>query len=228
MKTLKHLERVKKLTAEQRQRLALRLEQRQAADGNGQRLLAYLVARPGVPTSEEEIRDFAGKKMPEYMVPSAFVFLEGLPLLPNGKVDRKALPMLAQNRPPTKSGLVEPRNEVEEKVAGIWAAVLGAEKVGIYDNFFQLGGHSLLALQVMARLREAFQTEVPLRRLFETPTVAGLAEAVAQCKSGGAIAPIRRLNRPAFAGTSLDLGQDPVLPRFQNGDTLAMEEPKGD
>ena len=96
MKTLKHLERVKKLTAEQRQRLALRLEQRQAQDGNGQRLLAYLVARPGVPTSEEEIRDFAGKKMPEYMVPSAFVFLESLPLLPNGTVDRKALPALAQ------------------------------------------------------------------------------------------------------------------------------------
>jgi acyl carrier protein len=214
LKTLKYLARIEKLTAEQRQKLAARLTQEQAEAEVGQRLLAYVVPRSGAAVSEAEVREFVQQKLPDYMVPSVVIFLESLPLLPNGKVDRKALPSLAQVRPVAKGGGIAPRNEIEEQVARIWAAVLGAERVGVHDNFFQLGGHSLLALQVMARLRETFHTDVPLKRLFETPTVAGLAEAVEQSKQGRLAAPIRRISRPAAASVDSDL--EPAIPRSES------------
>jgi hypothetical protein len=126
------------------------------------------------------LRRFLDQKLPHYMVPSAFVILDALPLTPNGKVDRRALPAPDQARPDLEEPFVAPRTPVEEVLAGIWADVLGLEHVGVHDNFFDLGGHSLLATQVMSRVRDAFQMEVRVRCLFDTPTVAGLAVVLAQ------------------------------------------------
>ena len=112
------------------------------------------------------------------MVPAAFVFLDSLPLTPNGKLDRKALPSPDHSRPDLDDGFAAPRNPVEEILANIWSEVLEVEKVGIHDNFFQLGGHSLLAMQVISRIRKSFSVEVPLREVFEWPTIAVLAQRV--------------------------------------------------
>jgi amino acid adenylation domain-containing protein len=145
------------------------------------RLVAYLV-----PASSDEhqepgsgigdIRGWLTTRLPEYMVPSAFVILEALPLSPNGKVDRQALPMPDQTRPELHTMFSPPRTAIEAAIAQIWTEVLQINKVGIHDNFFALGGHSLLATQVTSRLREMFQVEIPVHRLFEAPTVAGLAQ----------------------------------------------------
>jgi amino acid adenylation domain-containing protein len=136
------------------------------------RLVAYVVPRPEQPPTVSTLRRFLREKLPEYMVPAAFVLLEQLPLTRNGKVDRRALP-----KPERQGAFVAPRSPVEERLAGMWAEVLGLERVGIHDNFFELGGHSLLATQVISRLRDAFRVELPVRRLFdEGATVAGLAE----------------------------------------------------
>jgi acyl carrier protein len=109
------------------------------------------------------------------LVPSAFVFLDSLPLTPHGKVDRKALPAPEQSRPELDETFSAPRTAVEGLLAGIWAEVLKIDKVGIHDNFFDLGGHSLLATQVVSRIRRSLRVEVPLRTMFEAPTIAGLA-----------------------------------------------------
>ena len=116
------------------------------------------------------------------MVPSAFMMLEALPLTPNGKVDRKALPVPDQAGPDLQKSFVAPRSPIEKLLARIWAEVLGLERVGIHDNFFELGGHSLKATQVMSRLRDAFLVEMPLRTVFEAPTVADLAVAIVRSK----------------------------------------------
>ncbi len=126
------------------------------------------------------LREYLGEKLPEYMVPSAFVVLPSLPLTANGKVDRSKLPLPEDARPELTNEYVPPRGPVEEGVASIWSEVLGVERIGVHDDFFELGGHSLLATQVMSRVRHAFQVEVPLRSLFESPTVAGLAERIEQ------------------------------------------------
>jgi len=115
-------------------------------------------------------------KLPSYMMPAAFVLLKALPLTPNGKVDHSVLPAPDPTRPESGTAFVAARTAVEGMLAGIWAEVLGLERVGIHDDFFELGGHSLLATQVISRLREALQVEFPLRHLFEAPTVASLAE----------------------------------------------------
>jgi acyl carrier protein len=144
------------------------------------RLVAYLVPSGQADVSAAELRDFLKGKLPEYMVPSAFVVLDTLPLSPNGKVDRKALPAPDTARSGADDSYVPPRGPVEEAVAGVWAEVLGVERVGAQDNFFELGGHSLLATQVLSRLRQVFPIDLPLRRLFEEPTVANLARAITQ------------------------------------------------
>jgi hypothetical protein len=145
------------------------------------RLVAYVVARQPPGPSSGAIRRFLQAKLPGYMVPAAVVSLETLPLTTNGKVDRRALPPPDRDRPTLEETFVAPRTPVEEALAGIWADVLGLTQVGIHDNFFALGGHSLLASQVLSRLRHRFQVELPLRVLFEAPTLVGLASAVAQC-----------------------------------------------
>ncbi len=144
------------------------------------RLVAYVVAEPDQTPTSSDLRNFLLAKLPDYMVPSTFVFLAALPLNANGKVDRRALPLPDQARPELEQAFVGPRDALEEVLARIWNDILGIEQVGINDNFFDLGGHSLLATQVTTRIGEAFQTDLPLRAIFESPTVAGLAERMRQ------------------------------------------------
>jgi surfactin family lipopeptide synthetase A len=146
------------------------------------RLVAYVVATQSPGPSVNDLRSFLQTKLPNYMVPAAFVALETLPLTPNGKVDRHGLPAPDQARPTLEDTFVAPRTPIEEVLAGIWADVLGLIEVGIHDNFFELGGHSLKATQVMSRVRRALGVELPLRKFFETPTIAGLASAIADSR----------------------------------------------
>jgi amino acid adenylation domain-containing protein len=140
------------------------------------RLVAYVTPKPDHTLTTHGLHSYLKQKLPDAMVPSAFVILDTLPLTPNGKVDRRALPEPDWQRPILEQGYVAPRTPFEETLAGIWAQILGIEQVGIRDDFFVLGGHSLLAAQVMSRLRDTLQIELPLRSLFDTPTIAGLAE----------------------------------------------------
>ena len=143
------------------------------------RLVAYVVPAGDTAPSAGELRRFLAERLPEYMVPTAFVSLDSLPLSPNGKVDRDALPAPPRTREGLASPWVAPRTPTEQAVAAIWAEALGLDEVGGDDDFFELGGHSLVATQVIARIREAFGTEVPLAAIFRAPTVAGLAAALA-------------------------------------------------
>ena len=144
------------------------------------RLVAYFVPRWDPAPSTGELRSLLGANLPEYMIPSTFVPLEALPLTPSGKLDRRALPSPDRIRPELESGFVAPRSPVEVLLATIWIGLLGVEPVGIHDNFFALGGHSLLATQVMSRIRALLQVELPLRTIFEVPTIAGLAATLMQ------------------------------------------------
>ncbi|WP_198299662.1 non-ribosomal peptide synthetase [Tumebacillus avium] len=125
-----------------------------------------------------EYRRYLADRLPDYMVPSAFVLMERLPLTPNGKVDRKALPV--PSGATESEAHVPPRDELETVLAGIWQDVLGVEPIGAFTHFFEQGGHSLLATQVITRVRNVFGVELPLQQLFDTPTLAGFAEAVAK------------------------------------------------
>ncbi|MEM7356698.1 MAG: condensation domain-containing protein, partial [Acidobacteriota bacterium] len=145
------------------------------------RLVAYVVAQEPRP-AVSELRRLLADKLPEHMVPSAFLFLDALPLTPNGKVERQALPA---PRWQAESDYVAPRTPLEELVAGVWSQVLDLDRVGAHDSFFELGGHSLLATQVVSRLRESLGVELPLRRLFDAPTVAALARIVEAVRSRG-------------------------------------------
>jgi amino acid adenylation domain-containing protein/non-ribosomal peptide synthase protein (TIGR01720 family) len=139
------------------------------------RLVAYVVPAAGATVLDMvELRALLGQSLPEYMVPSAFVTLDALPLTRNGKLDRKALPAHEVSAA-TRAAYVAPRSDVERGLAQIWADVLEAEHVGVEDNFFELGGDSIRTIQVISRLRAAFGVEVPLRAVFSNPTVAGLA-----------------------------------------------------
>ncbi|HYH80510.1 MAG TPA: amino acid adenylation domain-containing protein, partial [Longimicrobium sp.] len=141
-----------------------------------QRLVAYVVGEAEAAALREHLR----RSLPEYMVPSAFVFLDALPLTPNGKLDRKALP--APELAPAEDRYVAPRTPVEEVLAEIWAEMLRLERVGVEESFFELGGHSLLATRVVSRVRELFGVELPLRALFEHRTVAELAGRVEEMR----------------------------------------------
>jgi len=155
------------------------------------RLVAYVVPAEGESVPAGALRAFLLRKLPEYMVPSAFVELDALPLSANGyKVDRRSLPAPDGERPELAAEFVAPRTATEKALADIWAKVLGVDRVGVYDNFFELGGHSLLATQAMAATTDAFNVEVPLRRLFENPTIAG--QAIALAESGASEATIER------------------------------------
>ncbi|HET7624857.1 MAG TPA: amino acid adenylation domain-containing protein [Verrucomicrobiae bacterium] len=151
---------------------------REDSAGNKQ-LVAYVVAHSGKTAGVEELRAFAKARLPEYMVPSAFVFLQSLPLTPNGKVNRAALPDPDNGREDERRNFVAPRNPVEEQIAAIWREVLRVEKAGAQDNFFELGGDSLIAIQVISRIRETFKVELPLFSLFDAPTIESLAKGLA-------------------------------------------------
>jgi amino acid adenylation domain-containing protein len=151
------------------------------ADPHGeQRLVAYLVpaTQPAPPAGT--LQRLLAQDMPDYMIPSAFVWLNSLPLTANGKVDLRALPAPERALPEQEQAYQAPRTPTEQILAGMWADLLGLERVGIHDNFFALGGHSLLATRVVFRVRQAFGVELPLRTLFEAPTIAGLALVIVQ------------------------------------------------
>jgi amino acid adenylation domain-containing protein len=167
-------------------------------DEDDKRLVAYVAGESEQSPSAGELRNFLKGRLPEYMIPSAFVMLDRLPLTPNGKVDRRALPAPTSLRAEVAEMFVAPRTTVEELLASVWSDVLGVEQVGVHDNFFELGGHSLLATQVLTRLREGMQVELPLRLFFESPTVAGLAKAFTRAQQESrqiTLPPIARVSR---------------------------------
>lgn len=144
------------------------------------RLIAYLVPAQNSEVSVPDLRNLLTDRLPDYMVPSAFVILDSLPLTANGKLNREALPVPDQTRSELDGEYVAPRTPVEETLADLMSQVLGVGQVGIHDNFFKLGGYSLLATQYISKIRQSLLVEVPLRTIFESPTVAKLAEAVSQ------------------------------------------------
>ncbi|MEG4417594.1 amino acid adenylation domain-containing protein [Microcoleus sp. LAD1_D5] len=146
-----------------------------------------------------QLQAYLAEKLPEYMVPSAFVVLESLPVTANGKVDRLALPAPEPIKLEWAGGYVAPHTSIEEVLVKIWAEVLGIKRVGIRDNFFELGGHSLLATQLVSRVRDAFGVELPLRRVFEAPTIAELSKIVESLKESDA-----NIKAPALVAISRD------------------------
>ncbi|HEY0014807.1 MAG TPA: amino acid adenylation domain-containing protein [Longimicrobium sp.] len=163
-------------------------------DGGEKRIVAYVTGHDHAPTARE-LRDAAKERLPDYMVPAAFVVMDGVPLTANGKLDRRALPA-PEKAPADGDGYAAPRTPVEEVLAAVWADVLGVERVGVDDDFFALGGHSLSATRVAARLQEVLRVELPLRAFFEAPTVAGVAvqvDALLRDGAGGETPPIAAL-----------------------------------
>ncbi|MDF5723140.1 MAG: amino acid adenylation domain-containing protein [Rhizonema sp. PD37] len=153
-------------------------------ENSDKRLVAYIV-----PTSRSQqipqLRNFIKEKLPEFMVPTTFVVMEALPLTLNNKIDRRALPAPNQARPDLETLFVAPQTPHEEQLAHMWSQLLGIEQVGVHDSFFELGGNSLLATQMLSQVREKFQLEMPLLALFQAPTVAGLATAIAVAQNSG-------------------------------------------
>ena len=154
-----------------------------------QRLAAYIVTAANQPNDSEALRRALAAELPEYMVPAGFVFLDELPLTPNGKLNRNALPA-PDWRDAITTDYAAPRNPVEEALAEIWQDLLGAETIGVDDDFFSLGGHSLLATRLIARIRDTLQKELPLKALFDNPTVAGLAHELDSTADSSASLPL--------------------------------------
>jgi natural product biosynthesis luciferase-like monooxygenase protein len=170
--------------------VAVAIREERAGD---QRLVAYVVPRGAAPPDAEELRRLARQRLPDYMVPSAVVALPAMPMTPNGKLDRKALPALGAEAARPARSFTAARNDVERGIAAIWASVLGVPEVGIDDNFFDLGGHSLLLAQIHAQVRARFRSDLPLVKLIEHPTVGALA---------------RYLSEAAPAASATQLAQD--------------------
>lgn len=161
------------------------------------RLAAYVCLKSGEEVDAPELREWARSRLPEYMIPVAWVKMEKLPLSPNGKVDRRSLPAPEYQRQETHK-YTAPRTPDEDMIAAICGEVLKIDRVGVEDNFFELGGHSLLATQVISRIRQAFNIDLPVRTLFESPTVASLAASLRSFRKGGPgseIPPLRRIPR---------------------------------
>ena len=201
------------------------------ADASGEMsLAAYIVVRDGAEASSvADLRRWLQSLLPDYMVPSAFVSLEALPLTPNGKVDRQALPDPGQARLTKDADFVPPRGPVEEIIASAWGSLLGVERVGAHDNFFDLGGHSLLATQVVSRLREAFGVEIPLRSLFESSTVAGLATQIESMKHGGASSDLAPIDAccSRWCAAAVVLTGGPVVSRSACARTADLQRHRG-
>ncbi|MBW4636654.1 MAG: amino acid adenylation domain-containing protein [Gloeocapsa sp. UFS-A4-WI-NPMV-4B04] len=179
-----------------------------------QRLVAYLVLNRQSALDVGAIRSFLQTKLPEYMIPSAFVILQALPLTPNGKVDRSSLPAPDRTHSGLEAGYIAPRTAAEKQLTEIWAKVLGLKQVGIYDNFFELGGHSLLLTQLLVQVRDAFQVDLSLSSLFASSTVAELAEKI---ELAG------RKDTQFDRETSLDLGAEVVLDPTIRPDTFSLQ-----
>jgi len=146
------------------------------------RLVAYVVPAKKSALTPAELRQFVANRLPDYMVPSAFVLLNALPLTPHGKVDRRALPAPDISRADLENAYAPPRNPDEERLVSIWKELFNLDQIGIHDNFFELGGHSLLATQLISRLRQVFEVELILREFFNAPTIAGLAKMIERAR----------------------------------------------
>jgi amino acid adenylation domain-containing protein len=162
------------------------------------RLVAYVVPTTGSTLEPPALREFARRQLPDYMVPSAFVALDSLPLTPNAKVDRKALPAPELAAAKVAVEFVAPRTEFERTIAEIWRTVLGVDQVGLHDNFFDVGGHSLLLVRVQRRLEQALGRMVPVVTMFECPTVVSLAERLTATPAEGGTGRQRAVNRAAL------------------------------
>ncbi|HXC68478.1 MAG TPA: non-ribosomal peptide synthetase, partial [Pyrinomonadaceae bacterium] len=147
------------------------------------RIVAYVVPQGTDSVPVDELRECLKQKLPDYMLPTAFITIPEIPLTQNGKLDVKALPEPGSERPEMEREYVAPRTAVEEQLAQIWSRMLKIDQVGIHDNFFELGGHSLLATQVISQVREAFMVELSPRRLFEEPTIERLAVLITQLQA---------------------------------------------
>ena len=151
------------------------------ADGNGhQHLLAYIHSNKDVELSVGELRQAVRNGLPDYMMPSAFVILDQLPYLPNGKIDLKSLPIPDNARPNLDIPMAYPRTPIEHELSEIWSGALNIDDVGINDSFLELGGHSLLATQIISRVIRDFRVEVPLQSLLQSPTIAEMALLIVQ------------------------------------------------
>ncbi len=154
--------------------------------GGGKRLVAFVVAREGCAPTAADLRVELQGRLPEFMAPAVFVLLPELPLTPSGKVDRRALERIeAGAGQPDSSGFAAPRNQIEEMLCGLWSDLLGVERLGIHDNFFQLGGHSLLVARLASRVRQAFGVELSMVEIFKQPTVAELALLLERAERAG-------------------------------------------
>jgi amino acid adenylation domain-containing protein len=157
--------------------------QREDAPGD-KRIIVYVAPAADADLRVNDLYNFLKDKLPEYMMPSAFVVLEQMPLTINGKVDRRALPAPDHERPDIEEHFIAPRTPAEEVVSSIWKDVLGINEIGVRDNFFRLGGHSMLAARSNFRLREAFRVDLPLRSLFISPTIEGVVNSIAELWGG--------------------------------------------
>jgi amino acid adenylation domain-containing protein len=156
---------------------------------NNKRLVAYIVPQPQQNPAFADMLRFLRKQLPNYMIPATFCLIQTLLLMPNGKVDRHALSTTSENHSRLATIFAEPRTLIEEILAGIWVELLHIDRAGIHDNFFDLGGHSLLAMQMVARVRDSFNVELPLRRVFERSTLVELAESIEEMRRKESIPP---------------------------------------
>jgi acyl-CoA synthetase (AMP-forming)/AMP-acid ligase II/acyl carrier protein len=170
------------------------------------KLIAYVVAQNGHVLDLVALRDFLQTQLPQYMLPAQFVSIAEMPLTPSGKIDRRALPEPAA--PQSENAFEALGTELEEKLAAMWTSILKLERVGFHDNFFNLGGNSLLAFQLISRIRDEFKVELPLARVFKTPTVAELSGWISDAtarglnRTGPSIKPLPRQRRTRASGQS--------------------------
>jgi acyl-coenzyme A synthetase/AMP-(fatty) acid ligase len=146
-------------------------------------LVDYFIAASGSGPTATDLRDYLKTRLPDYMVPSAFIKVDMIPLTTNGKVHRRALSSLYSKQPDSEQNYVAPRSELEETLVRIWRELLKVDRVGVHDNFFGLGGQSVLAAQLNTRLNKEFNVHLPLRKIFEEPTVANLAQALTEAQA---------------------------------------------
>jgi thioesterase domain-containing protein/acyl carrier protein len=188
------------------------------ADASGeQRLVAYIVPHRNEAVTPGELREMAVQQLTTNMVPAAFVLLDEFPLNPHGKIDRKALPDASdERRPDLAVEFVAPRNDVERQLAEIWQEMLGVDRVGVHDNFFEIGGHSLLAVRLMARVRSQIGVGVPMAALFAQPTVAALAQEVQAAQRG------ETSEQPAVMQVVREIAASVAAPANAGGESLVQ------
>jgi amino acid adenylation domain-containing protein len=182
---------------------------RQGTTGEKQ-LIAHLLPQPGQEINATELRTFSREKLPEYMVPAGFIATDSVPLTPGGKIDRRALAEQVTVEQRAESEAAPPRTQTQEMLAEIWRKLLKVEGVGINDNFFELGGHSLLATQVITKVRDAFEVNLPQRAMFDAPTIAGLSDLIARGRIGPESAELEEVLKEVEALTA-DEAQDALL-----------------